>query len=70
MSEIHTRFTTIWILVVTTILLGAWDLYARRKPGGTISEVLLNSARSSPLIPFLFGVLMGHMFWFQEVCVK
>ena len=68
--EYHTRFTTVWVLIVTTIGLIAWDLYARKKPGATISEVLLGSAKQSPILPFLFGVLMGHLFFPQLDCLK
>jgi hypothetical protein len=67
MSAFQTKFTTTWIIAVTAAFLGAWDLYARKFKEGTISEVILSSARSSPLLPFLFGVLMGHLFWAQEV---
>lgn len=34
-------------------------------PGNTISEVMLKYALMHPLIPFAFGVLCGHLFWFQ-----
>jgi hypothetical protein len=70
MSAFSTKFKTTWVLVVVAVALAAWDLYARKTPEGTISEVILSSARHSPLLPFLFGVLMGHLFWFQEVPKK
>lgn len=67
MSEFKTDFATTWIIAAITVTLGAWDLYARKYGGGTISEVMLSSARQSPLLPFLFGVLCGHLWWPQEV---
>lgn len=33
--------------------------------GNTISEVMLKYALQHPIIPFAFGVLCGHLFWFQ-----
>lgn len=61
-----TNFKTTWIIIVVAVVLIAWDLYARKYPGGTISEVILSGARSHPVLPFLSGVLCGHLFWFQE----
>ena len=63
-----TRKTTIAILVVATLLLISWDIwvYLEPTPGDTISEVLLKYARPHPVIPFAFGVLMGHLFWPQR----
>lgn len=67
MSVYNTSFKTAWIIVATAAALIAWDLYARHVPGATISEVLLTWACHHPVVPFGFGVLMGHLFWFQEV---
>lgn len=67
MSEFKTSFKTTWVILAVALLLGAWDIWARSSPGGTISEVILSSARQSPLLPFLFGVLCGHLFWPQQV---
>jgi len=67
MSTYNTSFRTTWILIVVTVFLAAWDVYCRKFPGGTISEVMLTGARSHPVLPFLCGVLGGHLFWFQEV---
>lgn len=65
MNEIHTRMTTLWVIGVAAVVIGAWDLYARREPGATVSEVVLNAALRHPLVPFMLGVLMGHLFWPQ-----
>lgn len=61
------RWWTIGILAVVTILLIAWDVYAatNKERGDTISEVVLAFARRHPVIPFLMGVLMGHLLWPQ-----
>lgn len=67
MSAFSTKFKTTWILAVVCIALAIWDLYARKQPEGTISEVLLSSARNSPLLPLFVGILLGHLFWPQQV---
>jgi len=62
-----TRVWTIGILVGVTLLLIAWDIYAamNKKRDDTISEVVLGFARRHPVIPFLLGVLAGHLLWPQ-----
>lgn len=32
-------------------------------PGDTISEIIWTASVHRPLIPFAFGLLMGHFFW-------
>lgn len=66
-KSFNTRLTTVWILLIVTSLLIAWDFYARHFNGGTISEVALTWARSHPVVPFLVGVVCGHLFWPQLV---
>ena len=65
MSAYSTKFKTTWVVGIVAVALGVWDLYARRFAEGTISEIFLSSAKQSPLLPFLFGVLCGHLFWPQ-----
>lgn len=64
-----TRFATTWILIVVAILLVAWDIYARQYDSGTISEVTLVWVRNHPVVPFLLGVLGGHL-CFPQMVVK
>jgi hypothetical protein len=68
------RWATIIILIATALALIGWDIYVAvvesgqgndPAAGGTISEVILGFARSHPVVPFSFGVLMGHFFWPQ-----
>jgi len=57
-------FYTHYILLAATIGLAAFDVWAAMngRKGDTLTEVLrLLSKR--PIIPFAFGVLMGHLFW-------
>lgn len=50
-------------------ILGLYELYAlyNRDPGDTISELVWKAAVKRPLLPFAFGLLMGHWFW-SAVC--
>ena len=62
-----TKFTTLWVLAVTAAILIAWDGYAAMSPtDATISAVFLNFSKH-PIIPFVMGVLMGHLFFPQMV---
>lgn len=46
------------------LLLLIYEIYAIKssKKGDTISEGIW-SASKRPIIPFIFGVVMGHFFW-------
>jgi len=58
----------ILVLCAVGILVGAYDLYAGFffPPGGTVSEVILDFARKYPIVPFLMGLLCGHLVWPQR----
>lgn len=62
------RAWTIAILIATTLGLIGWDIYVALtpEPGDTISQVVLGFAQNHPVLPFAFGVLMGHFFWPQR----
>jgi len=36
---------------------------ADQKDGDTISEIVWEGTTNRPILPFAFGVLMGHFFW-------
>lgn len=42
-----------------------WDgfLAFNRRQGDTISEIMRSWAKTNPLVPFLWGALMGHWWW-------
>jgi len=55
--------TTIFVIVATVVVIG-YDIYAAvDRDEITISQLMLRSARKYPMIPFAWGVLMGHWFW-------
>jgi hypothetical protein len=63
------RHITILILIVVTLLLIAWDVYAYLAAGSqaTISRVVLDWAGHHPVLPFLIGVVAGHLLWPQRL---
>jgi hypothetical protein len=58
------RKITVLILWLTVGLLSLWDVFAMIKGrDSTISVIMWDNAQLYPMIPFAFGVLMGHLFW-------
>jgi len=53
-------------LIVFIVFL--FDLFsvAARDELATVSAVVLEVSRKHPMVPLLFGVLMGHLFWPQR----
>lgn len=58
---------THWVLIGVSVLLIGLDFYWAKdsEEGDTISEVILKYARKHTVIPFLLGVMMGHLLWPQ-----
>jgi hypothetical protein len=61
---------TTWIILVIGLMIGVVDVWLLVRLGheATISHQLLLASRNYPIVPFLFGVLMGHLFFPQ--CIK
>jgi cytochrome b subunit of formate dehydrogenase len=57
---------TVLILIITGVILVIYDAYAEYKNNDyTISSIIGHAALKNPIIPLLFGILMGHFFWSQ-----
>lgn len=54
-----------YIILAVTAALIIWDIVLAIRPPAedTISEVIRKHAHKYPLIPFAFGVIMGHWWW-------
>jgi len=63
------KHTTEIILGAVTLSLIGWDIWlaCNEVAGDTISQTLLALARQYPSVPFVAGVLMGHLWWPQRV---
>jgi len=61
--------TTEIVLISVVVGLIGYDIYAVIKGGfsNTISWFIYTVAQKYPIIPFGFGVLIGHFFW-SQVC--
>jgi xanthosine utilization system XapX-like protein len=61
----NTKKITIGLILVAVLGLIGWDIYVAYTPqkGDTISEVIQATARNFLVLPFVAGVLMGHLFW-------
>jgi hypothetical protein len=61
---------TTGILIGVSTLLIVWDVVLTRWKGAkTESRLLANWARDWTVIPYAWGVLGGHWFWFWETSV-
>lgn len=71
-TGIKTSFRTSWVIAAVAIGLAVFDYYAFKNPatGDTLSEVLLVWSMKHPAVPYLFGVISGHLFWPQRVVEK
>jgi len=58
------------VICITIGLLFAWEAWTlmNERKADTISESVWRAVRKQPLIPFLLGLLMGHLLWIPERC--
>jgi len=56
-------WTTYGVLITTGVVLFAWDVIVALdgEPNNTITRVLRRTARKWLILPFAFGVIMGHL---------
>ncbi len=54
-----------WVFLglVGGLLVYEFATLANKRPGDTISEIVWDATAHRPLVPFAFGLLMGHFFW-------
>jgi hypothetical protein len=60
MTEIIFSLTFTW-LVGTFFFLIAYDIYAVVKGKSTVSWIVFDTSRKWPIVPFLFGFLVGGL---------
>lgn len=55
---------THWVIIVTAAVLITFDVWAglNGRADDTISQVIWKISKY-PIVPFTFGLLMGHFFW-------
>lgn len=64
-SEPPTAVQTDHVVLAVVSGLLAYEAYVllRKEPEATISECVWRASRKTPLVPFLAGVLCGHLFF-------
>lgn len=55
------------VLIITACCIAGYDLAAYLVSGNdaTISNAVLEWSQAWPILPFVFGILCGHLFWPQ-----
>jgi len=58
------RTYTGYFLFIMMFFWGGWDIYAWvNDTNATISVYITDFSMYSPMLPFVFGVLIGHWLW-------
>lgn len=54
-----------WIAALTIAIVAIWDGYAQAtgQEHMTITEIIYLWSRKWPLLPFVAGMVAGHLFW-------
>jgi hypothetical protein len=60
-----TKFKTFWVIVIVAVALIGWDVYLAYSPTQPTISALTLFLSDHPVVPFLAGVLAGHLFWPQ-----
>lgn len=62
---LNKKAITVSILLGVAALLIGWDIYVYFAGDRVdlITSVVWNTSREHPVVPFLVGVVMGHLFW-------
>lgn len=57
------------VLLTAIGIIAIWDTYAMWKHGleKTLTALLIKGSKKNPIIPFLFGLFCGHLFWSSTV---
>jgi hypothetical protein len=67
MNELQGNVICVIVLCCVLGLVGTYDVYASLFLGrtATVSVTVLSLSREHPVLPFLAGVLVGHLLWPQ-----
>lgn len=54
-----------WILYLVLVAIGCWDLWclSRGRSADTVSAIIRDWAAHYPILPFIAGLLAGHLFF-------
>lgn len=53
------------IVLVMIVIVSFWDITVifMGRQDATISAVIYQLSKENPIIPFILGVIIGHLFW-------
>lgn len=62
------RYWLLLALLFIHLAVAVWDIWcvSHHRPDDTVSATFLAWASHYPIFAFMFGVLVGHVFWPQE----
>ena len=64
-GEMGVTMSWIFYLLVAALIVYEGITLTNKYDGDTISEIIWHLS-NRPLVPFIFGMLMGHFFWQME----
>jgi len=55
----------LWVMMLAVAIVVVWDVYALTQMGRhvTVSTKIRELSQSYPILPFVFGAVIGHFFW-------
>lgn len=56
-------------MLMLALVIGVWDVTVMhmQRPDDTVSRFLWDLSRGWPIVPFLLGILFGHILWPQRL---
>lgn len=65
MNKMESIILSILLITACTVVM-LYDAFATYSGVPTVSAQMQSWAREWPILPFLFGILAGHLFWPQQ----
>jgi hypothetical protein len=59
-------------MLFLAVAIGIWDIYATatEQPEAMVSRLLYSWSILYPILPFMIGVVIGHVFWPTLIVVR
>jgi hypothetical protein len=57
-----------WLLFILIVCVGGYDVYASQQSNNweTVSSYVWRISRNYPILPFIVGIVIGHLLWPQR----
>lgn len=65
----YARITLVLAFLLIHLMIGSWDLWcvAQGRVSDTVSRVIWEACTSFPILPFMLGIIVGHLLWPQRM---